>query len=278
MSSRSRQQEVMTATRVTGQLSPRALNRHARALRPAATETRSGRTGQRNENGYLAGADAPRARDRRDAMDADHNHEHERGHRAVIRRRQRLLLPAAHREQPLAGAARRPIRSGGRGPHSPRCAGRVVGRRRAAAPRRMRREGPVPGLSAATDVRHRAPDEKHHDRRVLARQGRQRRILRRWSSRPGFGLVACAAAPSTPHPRGQLNGMGGQHRTRGRQALFPPAGASCPDMARRPMMERRVNRGGGARAPPRPTGGRFGPTVGQLNGGAGRRRHIVVNV
>ena len=45
MGSRSRQQEVMTATKVTGQLSSRALNRHARALRPAATETRSGRTG-----------------------------------------------------------------------------------------------------------------------------------------------------------------------------------------------------------------------------------------
>ena len=75
-------------------------------------ETRSGRTGQRNENGYLAGVDAPRARDQRDAMDADHGHEHEHGHRAVIRRRQRLLLPAAHREQPLAGAAWRPIRSG----------------------------------------------------------------------------------------------------------------------------------------------------------------------
>ena len=99
MGSRSRQQEVMTATRVTGQLSPRALNRHARALRPAATETRSGRTGQRNENGYLAGVDAPRARDQRDAMDADHYQQHGRGHRAVIRRRQRLLLPAAHREQ-----------------------------------------------------------------------------------------------------------------------------------------------------------------------------------
>ena len=229
MGSRSRQQEVMTATRVTGQLSPRALNRHARALRPAATETRSGRTGQRNESGYLFGADAPRARERRDAMDADRDHEHERGHRAVIRRRQRLLLPAAHREQPLAGAARQPIRSGGRGPHSPRCAGRVVGRRRAAAPRRMCREGAVPGLSAATRVRHRAPDEKHHHRWVPVRQGRQRRLPRRWSSRPGFGLVACAAAPSTPHPRGQLNGLGGQHRTRGRQALFPPAGASCPD-------------------------------------------------
>ena len=254
------------------------LNRHARALRPAATETRSGRTGQRNESGYLAGADAPRARDRRDAMDADHNHEHEHGHRAVIRRRQRLLLPAAHREQPLAGAARQPIRSGGRGPHSPRCAGRVVGRRRAAAPRRMRREGPVPGLSAATDVRHRAPDEKHHDRRLLARQGRQRRILRRCCSRPGFGLVACAAATPAPHPRDQLNGMGEQHRTRGRQALSPAAGASCADTARRPMMERRMNGGGGARAPPGPTGGRFGPTLGQLNGGGGRCRHIVGNV
>ena len=181
------------------------------------------------ENGYPPSADAPHARDQRDAMDVDHGHEHEHGHRAVIRRRQRLLLPAAHREQPLAGVARWPIRSGGRGPHSPRCAGRVVGRRRAAAPRRMRREGAVPELSAATGVRHRAPDEKHHDRRVPARQGRQRRILRRWSSRPGFGLPACAAAPSTPHPRGQLNGLGGQHRTRGRQALFPPAGASCPD-------------------------------------------------
>ena len=40
-----------TSLGVTGQLSPRALNRHARALRPAATETRSGRTGRRSENG-----------------------------------------------------------------------------------------------------------------------------------------------------------------------------------------------------------------------------------
>ena len=148
--SRSRQREVMGMAKATGHtLQPVTALAQPPCARPppAATETRSGRTGQRNENGYLAGADAPRARDRRDAMDADHNHEHERGHRAVIRRRQRLLLPAAHREQPLAGAARRPIRSGGRGPHSPRCAGRVVGRRRAAAPRRTRREGAVPRLS-----------------------------------------------------------------------------------------------------------------------------------
>ena len=50
----------------------------------------------------------------------------------------------------------------------PRRAGGDVGRRRAAAPRRTRREGAVPRLSAATDVRHRAPDDKHHDRRPPA--------------------------------------------------------------------------------------------------------------
>ena len=75
----------------------------ARQRRKPAAVGRGG--GVRAAN--LAGADAPRARDRRDAMDADDDHAHERGHRAVIRRRQRLLLPAAHREQ------RKPVWRGG---------------------------------------------------------------------------------------------------------------------------------------------------------------------
>ena len=77
-------------------------------------------------------------------------------------------------------SGRRPPAPAARTPAPPRCeiarqmaqgprrAGGVVGRRRAAARRRARREGVVPRLSAATDVRHRAPDDKHHDRRPPA--------------------------------------------------------------------------------------------------------------
>ena len=100
---------MVRATRHAIQPVPPLPSRNPRPRRPGATETRSGRAVWRQGNGSLTDADMRDTREQVRAMDAGHGRGGEHRYTAGLHRRQRVLLPAARREQPLGGAVLRVV-------------------------------------------------------------------------------------------------------------------------------------------------------------------------